>query len=358
MNNQEQGYLQSGRKKPPGEDRGAPDHWLNDVMRAEDPIKEWPINRKMNSAKYFPPMVVRFFIGYQGMRSHEYVVGNPTQKNSRGYKSELIWNSFKNLLLGVNVSGRINKIHYVGQINTTLSLAQNFIYDYDWLYQDLVTEDAASNYSRHDTVQNIMIEFLFRLGYPVLEWNDNRISIGPGVFGSFSHWDAFDGELRYLVDSVGNFINLASKQSGRSLSYGVFLLSFQAYIELTQNFTDNFEVRLALAYSPLTLWLGIDNHYMRNLLFYDFGFWGQQVFGELQFNFWNTKRTLGFSVSVTGRYLFETIGSTLTYNTDSEGVRQNLSGSSFLSSGLEQGSVQIYLGGLFTFPKNIGRKAR
>ncbi len=299
--------------------------------------------------RYFPRMTAQFFMGYQGLRSHEYVVGSKGMSNSRGYKSELIWNSFKNLLLGAELSGHLKKLRYMVRLNTTLSLANNFIYDYDWLYTDGITQDAYSHYSRHDTVQNIMIELLLRLGFPLFVTGGSKITLGPGIFASFSHWDAFDGRLRQSLDDEGNSIDLVRRESGLNLSYGVLLLSFQAHLELLQNFSDSFGMRVLLAYSPLTLWLDKDNHYLRNLLFYDYGFWGQQVFGELQFDFWNRERTIGLSVALSGRYLFETLGSTLTYETDSNG--NSPKGSSFFSAGIEQGSFQIYVGALFGLPK-------
>lgn len=183
-------------------------------------------------------------------------------KNVPIIKTDFTWN------ISPNLSFNINGWTTVGKKTVTMN-------DYDW--QDPVNRNQLTDWSNHpDTSLNSANKIDLNFTYWLLQKPSYNVGLLFGYEHSQFSWTARGGSYQYsLADQYGNYISGSALSDhgnfpDKAMGIGYKQKFSLYYFGLTANYRyNNYEINATAKMSPWVKSSDQDEHYMRNLTFYE-----------------------------------------------------------------------------------------
>ena len=244
------------------------------------------------------------------------------------YLSQLLWDVKPLVYLGVAADfGPRDPFQGNGFISATsikfgLPFKTGIMEDRDWKYPD---NQNLTNFSRHDAYAeklNILTDLSAGYSWRLKDY------LAINAFGEFSYmrfsWVARDGYYQYLTsDSYGNInpgqtwnANTTPKVKihGDGIRYVQNWLILAPGVSLKGRFNKLFSLEGNFCYSPLIYCADRDDHLVRNLIFWDYLYFGNYINAGGAFTF-SPKSNLDLSLAVSYRYISGARGKTFQEDT-------------------------------------------
>ncbi len=179
--------------------------------------------------------------------------------------SKLKWRQYVTPLVNITYNARLSSVFLKSQVTSAIPIKSGILEDFDYLsFSDTVT-----HYSKHDLYVDKSFSFDVQVSYRFKL--TQKINIHPLVGFTYQNrkFTARDGYLQYPnVGEPWSDTLPITPLSGSSISYEQTILSPYVGVENILIFND-LMVNAGLSFFPFVYVDALDNHYLRQVQFYD-----------------------------------------------------------------------------------------